>query len=83
MEYIVSALKQNQNDHIALNTLGLILISLKRLKEAKNTFIRAIEINPKYFSSYNNLGHCYTLLHDREKSFESFSKALDFKSKIT
>ena len=41
----------------------------------------AIEVNPKYFSSYNNLGHCYTLLNDREKSFEAFSKALTLNPK--
>ena len=75
-EYIVSSLKQEPKDFLALNTLGLILIALERITDAKNTFIRAIEINSKYVSSHNNLGHCYTLLNDRDNAFKSFQAAL-------
>ena len=49
------SLSKNPLDYIALNSLGLILMEMKRYDAAKNEFDKAIKLNQQYPPNYNNL----------------------------
>ncbi len=54
------ALRNNPKNVFYLNTKSLILIAQKKIKEAKVVLKKAIEINPNYLETYNNLAYLYS-----------------------
>ena len=55
-------LNSNPDDVEAHNNLGVILLQLGKLQEAKSFCQKAIEINPNYASAHNNLGAIFKKL---------------------
>jgi protein O-mannosyl-transferase len=65
-------------DSFALeNVLGLELVKLGKLEEAKRHIERSIALYP-YFSNYDNLGEIYVGLGDYKKAREAYEKAMKF-----
>ncbi|KAL4473715.1 hypothetical protein ABPG74_022579 [Tetrahymena malaccensis] len=54
----------NSQDDVALNNLGLIYKDMLMIDEAKECFLKAIQINPKNSAFYTNLGQ---LCHYQQK----------------
>ena len=75
LSYIKESVRQNPKDYIALNTYGLISMSMKLFKEAEKVFKIAIDLKPDYFPSYNNLGRNYYIIKNRKKALYNFKKA--------
>ncbi|MCA8939766.1 MAG: tetratricopeptide repeat protein, partial [Planctomycetes bacterium] len=50
-----------QNPELAevWNNVGVITMNLKRLKDAEQALLQAIEIRPRYASAHSNLGAVY------------------------
>ena len=49
---------------------------LEKTDSAKLLYEKAIELNNKYYPSYNNLGLYYDRFGEKEKAFEFYKKAL-------
>jgi protein O-mannosyl-transferase len=65
-------------DSFALeNVLGLELVKLGKLTEAKKHIEKSIALYP-YFSNYDNLGEIYVALGDYKKAREAYEKAMKF-----
>jgi protein O-mannosyl-transferase len=65
-------------DSFALeNVLGLELVKLGKLEEAKRHIERSIALYP-YFSNYDNLGEIYVGLGDYKKARQAYEKAMEF-----
>ena len=56
--------------------LGNALCAENRIEEARDAFLQAIEIDPKY-PAYYNLGNAQFTLDDIKKAIESYHKALE------
>jgi protein O-mannosyl-transferase len=65
-------------DSFALeNVLGLELVKLGKLEEAKRHIERSIALYP-YFSNYDNLGEIYVGLGDYKKAREAYKEAMKY-----
>ena len=82
LPFIEESLRQNQNDYIAFNTLGLIYMELKQYDLAIKIFLKAISLKLDYFPSYNNLGRCYEINNDRDSAKIYYEKALKINPKF-
>jgi tetratricopeptide (TPR) repeat protein len=56
--------------------LGVVLLRLGRLEEAKVHFERSVELEPKHWMNYNNLGVIYMIKGDSKRAEELYWKAL-------
>ena len=64
-------------DHVgAHNNLGVILLQLGKLQEAKSSCQKAIQINPNYASAHNNLGEIFRNLKEFQKAADCFKKVV-------
>lgn len=57
--------------------LGNVYNELERFDEAIAAHKRALEINPRCFEAWNNLGVCYRLTDNLEEAANCYHKALD------
>jgi len=74
---IESELKHNKNDFLLQNLYGFILLKENRHQDAITKFKKSIDINPKFFEGFYNLGTCYLNIADYENSLISLLKALE------
>ena len=61
------------------NNLGIALMQLENLNEAKENFKKAFEINPLLAEAHNNLGILLQKSNRISESIKSFKKALEIK----
>tara|TARA_B100001057_G_C22807514_1_gene934082 strand:- start:119 stop:1651 length:1533 start_codon:yes stop_codon:yes gene_type:complete len=62
------------------NFYGLALQNLNRHKQAINYFNKAISIQPKDYSAFNNLAISYKFLYMNKLAYENFNKCLELKN---
>ena len=59
------------------NIQGVVYTELKNYKLAKNLFIKAINLNPKYTDAYYNLANIFNKLNLEDKAIENYSKVIE------
>jgi Flp pilus assembly protein TadD len=64
------------NAAVAYNTLGVTLVSQRKLADAVDLFREAIRLRPTYVEAYNNLGTALAFQGKREEAVEQFQQAL-------
>ena len=82
-EYVIREckviLKKFPETPALLNMLGLSLQQIGNFKEAKNSYIKAIRINPKHHAALNNLGIVCRTMEDFKSANQYFLEALNIK----
>ena len=71
--------KNNDNSEF-FNIFAIILFQLKEYDESINKWKKAVELNPKYFFAYNNLGNAFLNLKKYDEAITCFNKAIEIKS---
>ena len=56
-------------------------MAMEMFDKAQEAFNQSIKTNSNYFPSYNNLGRCYHLQHNRELALQYYNKALKINPK--
>ncbi len=79
-EYFMAALKQEKNNHVAYNNLGLTLKKQKMYKGAFESYRAALAIKKDYKECYNNLGVLYDNLGSYEDAITNFKMAIKLDS---
>lgn len=64
------------------NLYGFILLKENRHQDAITKFKKSIDLNPKFFEGFYNLGTCYLNIADYENSLISLLKALELEKII-
>lgn len=72
-----SAYKNGVYDYWSLYGIGYAYLSQNKINESIPYFIKSIELNDTYPSSYYNLAYAYLALNEREKAITNAKKALD------
>jgi len=75
-EYVNELLKLNPNHSEALNQFGLIMVEQEKLSDARNAFILAIEIAPRFVEVQRNLAELYILEEDYETGVQTYLRIL-------
>ena len=70
--------KNNDNSEF-FNIFAIILFQLKEYDESINKWKKAVELNPKYFFAYNNLGNAFLNLKKYNEAITCFNKAIEIK----
>ena len=63
------------------NIYAVILFQLKKYEEAIIQWEKAINLNPKYYYGYNNLGSAYFEINKFDRALQNFNKALQINDK--
>ena len=69
-------INQGFNDHRVFSNYGVLLKSLRKLKEAEFCFRKAIQLNPNYPNAYSNLGIILRDLGKLKEAEFSYRKAI-------
>ncbi len=73
-------LETDKNNFVAYFNIGYVnLVYLENFSHAKESFTRAIELNPKYFEAFCNRGITYEKTNDLKNAESDFRKALEIK----
>ena len=68
----------NKNSEI-FNIYAMVLFQLEEHNEALNNWKKAVELNPKYFYAYSNLGNAFLILKRYEEALKSYDEAIKIK----
>lgn len=71
------AYKNGEFDYWSMYGIGYAYLNQKKIEESIPYFIKSIELNDTYPSSYYNLAYAYLNLNEREKAIENAKKALE------
>jgi tetratricopeptide (TPR) repeat protein len=74
---LIAARQINARDPEYPYALGRIYYQQHRYVDAMPQFQAALELDPKSYKSYDNLGLCYEALGENERAMLSYRKALD------
>jgi len=80
--YYEYALKIDENNYIAYNSIGAVLIELKEYPGAMEYFDKSITLNNKYWAPYHNKGWIYDEWREYDKAIEEYSKAKKLTSSL-
>ena len=72
-------INENNNNSEFFNIFAIILFQLKEYEESISKWKKAIELNPKYFFAYNNLGNAFLKLKKNDQALINFNKAIEIK----
>ncbi len=70
-------LKQYPYSIIIHNIQGVLYTELKNYNFAKDLFIKAINLNPKFTDGYYNLANVYNKLKEEDKAIENYKKVIE------
>ena len=70
---------KNNNNSEFFNIFAIILFQLKEYDESIDKWKKALELNPKYFFAYNNLGNAFLNLKKYDEAITCFNKAIEIK----
>ena len=70
-------LKEYPNSIIIHNIQGVLYTELKNYNFAKDLFIKAINLNPKFTDGYYNLANIYNKLNEEDKAIENYKKVIE------
>jgi len=73
LQLLDKILEKTPEDVRLLNIRGTILANEQRVEDARDTFQKAVDIQPDYAPALNNLGHMQMMLGDFEQGIESLS----------
>ena len=76
-------LTKNPQCLMAHNNLGLALVSLGRVQEAKEQYEQALQINPKNAEVHNNLGNALSKAGRFQDAIQHYELALQLEPKLT
>jgi tetratricopeptide (TPR) repeat protein len=62
---------------MAWNGVGLVLVELKKLEDARNAYGRAIQAKPNYAEAHYNLSFVLSNLGDYEGALKATKRALE------
>ncbi len=80
--------KKNQPDvydfsEPELNTLGYVLLTERRMKEAIEIFKLNVAVYPQGFNTYDSLGEAYLANNERELAIKNYKKSLELNPQNT
>jgi Tfp pilus assembly protein PilF len=70
------AIEVDPKDRDSLYALGHIYFTRDKFAEARDAFIKVIQIDPNFPEAHNYLGTVYERLNERDKAIEEYKKAL-------
>ena len=73
------ALKVTANNYLAHNNLGNALARQGKLKQARDHYVKALQINPTFPRAHNNLANALARQGKREEAIAHYTKALELK----
>lgn len=73
---ILLCLLETEKSWILYYNLGNVLEGLKEYADAKNTYLKAINLNSKVAEIWSNLGNCLHYLKEYEEELACFDKAI-------
>jgi len=76
IDYYEAALNKNRTNAVLLNKVGMSQLLLRRYKEARKNFDRAIKLDKNYASAYANLAVVYYEEGNFRKSIHYYDKAI-------
>jgi len=76
IDYYAAALQKDPANVVLLNKLGMSQLLLRRYKEARRNFERAIKLDKNYANAYANLGVVYYQTGNNTKSIHYYDKAI-------
>lgn len=72
-----NAVLADPEDEQALNQLGWALLALERHDEARGVLLRGVEIEPRLWSLWSNLGYSYAVEGDPERAIYYLGRGLE------
>ena len=81
IDYYEAALKRAPSNVVLLNKVGMSQLLLRRYKEARKNFERAIKLDKTYANAYANLGVVYYQQGNNSKSIHYYDKAIEIDGK--
>jgi len=79
MDFYQAVLKGAPGNASVLNKIGICQLQMRRDKEAKKSFDRAIRIDRSYADAYNNLGVAYYSLRNYRAAIKQYERAISLK----
>ena len=76
IDYYNAALKKDPSNVILMNKVGMAELLLRRYKESRKSFERAIKADKNYANAYANLGVVYYQQASYSKSIKYYDKAI-------
>lgn len=76
LQYYTKAIELDENPDYYFNRAKVYLVN-KRYDEAVTDYIRTIELNPKDYEAFNQIGYCYYNMQEYTQAEEYFLSALD------
>ena len=70
-------LKKYPNSSALYNLLGLSLQQINNFDDAKNSYLKAIELDPKNLAVLNNLGSIFRVMEDFDKAKKYLTEVLE------
>src|SRR5256884_3006101 len=70
-------LSSEPNSAAAWNGVGLVLVELKRFPDARNAFVRAVEVDPEHAGAHYNLSFTLSNLGDFDGALRATKRALE------
>ena len=70
---------KNNNNSEFFNIFAIILFQLEEYDKSIDKWKKALELNPKYFFAYNNLGNAFLNLKKYNEAITHFNKAIEIK----
>ena len=64
-------------NEFAYSNLGSILFKQRSYQKAIDSYGKALDLNPKNFRTWRNLGDCYAMLGDSKRQMDSYGKAAE------
>ncbi len=79
---IMDFLNESPNDNFLLHALALEHMKLENFEEAKNIFVRLLDINPNYIGSYYHLGATYAKLKNKTKAIVTYEEGIKIATQL-
>ena len=76
LKYLEEIIKVEPSDENNYNFKGIILQSMNKSEEARQSWVEALKINPKYFDPYFNLGNSFMNEGNFKLAKENYEKAI-------
>ncbi|MFR5601082.1 MAG: tetratricopeptide repeat protein [Lachnospiraceae bacterium] len=76
LEYMTKQLEARENCYYLIER-GRVYMHASRFEEAIADFEKALEYVPDDWAAYNNMGYCYKVLRQYEKSIEMYEKSIE------
>jgi len=77
LKKISKLVKNNKNNVLVHNYRGIVLVGLKKHREALLSFQKVVDLNPDFADAYSNMGMAYQQLSNFTHAIKSYKKAID------